>query len=518
MIKAVVEIGSTGIRLTVAESAKDGIKVLDRAERPVPLGRDVFADGSISFETQALMISILMRIKEQLLAWGITAEDTTVIATSALREAKMRDTVVDRILVKTGFRTRVIDGIEENRLMYLAVTDTLKGAVTSDGGKRQETEGTLLDEDSIILEVGGGSTEMMLMRQGKMAGAHSLKLGTVRVERQLHSKSLSISDIGRFIEEFIRNTKGSLDSELDLKSVKQFLAVGRDATVVAINVGKPISPFLWRIERASFDKFVSEMQQYSVEELSARFKIPYSEAQTIGVSLLIYKMFIHLTDVSDIIVSETNIRDGIIISELSPSSVASAELEQEFSAQITSSAMSLLHKYRGDEKHAVYVWHTAQRIYDVLSREMSDERDSLLLGVSAILHDIGFFIKADKHNEHSAYIIKNSDIFGLSHHERSLVSLIARYHRGTDMPQDDDRFQSLAAGDRMKILKLSSVLRVADALDRGHSQKLGDLDITLEDDTLVLHSEEKGDALERIAVAEKSDMFMSVFGYKVMLE
>lgn len=506
MIKAVIEIGSTGIRLTVAEGTPDGINVLDRSELPVPLGRDVFTDGSISFETLSSVLSILARMREQLEGWGIKAEDATVIATSALREAKMRDTVIDRILVKTGFHTRVIDGIEENRLMYLAVTDTLQGAQRS-----------LSDEDSIILEVGGGSTEMMLMRRGKMAGAHSLKLGTVRVERQLHSKSLSVSDISRFIEEFIKNTKGSLDNELNLKGVRQFLMVGNDATVAAVNAGKSISTYLWRIERGAFDKFVSEVQQYSVEELSARFKIPYSEAQTMGVSLLIYRMFVHLTDVSDIIVSETNIRAGIIRSALLPSTVASEELEGEFSAQVTSSAMNLLRKYRGDEKHAEYVRQAAMRIYGVLADEMGEGRDSLLLEVSAILHDIGFFIKADKHNEHSAYIIKNSDIFGLSHHERSLVSMIAKYHRGQDMPQDDDRLQSLASSDRMKILKLCSVLRVADALDRGHSGVMADVKVTLEDDTLMLRTDAVGSALERIAVAEKSDMFKSVFGYKVEL-
>lgn len=505
MIKAVVEIGSTGIRLTVAESTAGGINVLDRSELPVPLGRDVFTEGTISFETLSQVLSILSRMKEQLLSWGITAEEAIVIATSALREDTMRDTIVDRIFVKTGFRTKVIDGIEENRLMYLAVADTLKDA-----------ERTLRDEDSIILEVGGGSTEMMLMRKGKMAGAHSLKLGTVRAQRQLHSKSLSVSDIGRFIEEFIRNTKGSLDSELNLKNVRQFLAVGSDATVAAVNVGKPISTWLWRIERSSFDKFVGEVQQYSVEECAQRFKIPYSEAQTMAVSLLIYKMFIHLTNVSDIFVSETNIRYGVIISALLPPSTD--ELEKEFNAQITASAMSLLHKYHGDEKHAEYVRNMSKKIYDVLSAEMGEDRDALLLEVSAILHDIGFFIKADKHNEHSAYIIKNSDIFGLSHHERSLVSLIARYHRGSDRPQDDERFQSLASSDRMKILKLSSVLRVADALDRGHSQKLFDLSISLEKDTLLLRTQDKGAALEKLAVGEKSDMFKSVFGYRVVLE
>lgn len=503
--EAVIEIGSTGIRLLVAEFTEDRKRnILDRAELPVSLGRDVFTGGTISLDTQIQCVKILSRFKEQLAGWGIVPPQTTVIATSAFREAKNRDPVMDRILVKTGFKVKVIDGIEENRLMYLAVTECLK-----DEARKVRTE------DSMIVEVGGGSTEMLLIRKGKMAGAHSLKLGTVRIEQQMHMLTSSVEDIQRYIEEFIRNTKGSLDSELNLADVQQFIAVGSDATLAAINAGKPISTWLWSIERDAFDKFVDEIQQYSIEECIARFKISYNEAQTMHVSLLIYKLFIHLTKVKTIIVPETNIRDGLIISK---TAAPSEELQSEFKSQITASAMNLLHKYRGDERHAEYVRRMSLWIYDTLKDEIAlGDRSRLLLEVSAILHDIGMFIRMDDHNLHGSYIIRNSEIFGLSKYENTIVAEIAKYHRGKLLPQDDEQFQLLPRSDRMTILKLTAILRIADALDRGHAQKMSDMTLRLENDTFVLQVKERNTVLEKIALAEKAGLFESVFGYKVML-
>lgn len=504
--EAVIEIGSTGVRLLVAEVTSDRKRnTLDRAEMPVSLGRDVFSSGNITRETILSCLHILQRYKEQLAGWGILPSQTTVIATSAFREAKNKDPVMDKIYSATGFSVKVIDGIEENRLMYLAITECLKAE-----------DATLRQEDTVMLEVAGGSTELMLMKDGKMAGAHSLRLGTVRLEPKLNKQSGSFEDIQRYVKELTLNTKGSIESELNIEEVQQFVAVGSDATLAAINAGKPVSTFLWSIEREDFDRFVDEIQEYSIDEIVARFKISFNDAQTLRISLLIYKMFIHLTKVQTIIVPETNIREGMILDK---TNIPNEDLKEEFHQQITASANSLLRKYRGDENHAEYVRQTSLEIYDRLASEMNlDDRSRLLLEVAAILHDIGIFIRLDDHNLHGAYIISHSEIFGLTHLERGIVAQIAKYHRGKMQPQDQEDFQILARSDRMRILKLTAILRLADALDRSHGQRLTDLDITLKNDSLIIRTEgSKNVALERIALSEKGEMFESVFGYKLVL-
>jgi exopolyphosphatase/guanosine-5'-triphosphate,3'-diphosphate pyrophosphatase len=504
--EAVIEIGSTGIRLLVAEITHDGKRnILDRSDLPVSLGRDVFTVGSISRDSLLQSLSILKRYREQLAGWGITPEETTAVATSALREAKNRDPVCDRIMVKTGFRVKVIDGIEENRLMYLAVTECLKDEAVS-----------VREQDSIILEVGGGSTEMMLIEKGKMAGAHSMRLGTVIIEQQLKVMLGSLDDARRYIEEFIRNTKGSLNNELNLSKVQQFIAIGSDARIAAIYCGKPVSPFLWQINREDFDRFVNELQAYSTEEIIAHFKLSYSDAQSLHISLLAYKLFIKLTNVKTIIVPETSIREGLIISKKAG---ANTELEQEFYTQITASALNLLRKYNGDEKHAQYVRMISLKLFDALKDELGLEHKArMLLETAALLHDVGMFIRADDHNIHSKYIIEHSEIFGLSKDESTIVAEIAKYHRGTIRPQDNTQFLELPRDGRLTILKLTAILRVADALDRAHTQRISEFKISFTNDTMTMTTNgQHHNVLEKIAVTEKSDMFESVFGYRVIL-
>ena len=204
---------------------------------------------------------------------------------------------------------------------------------------------------------------------------------------------------------------------------------------------------------------------------------------------------------------------------MSQHSSENEELQNEFNIQITASARNLLRKYHGDENHAECVRQIAVKIYDTLTNDLGfNEHVRTLLETAAILHDIGAFIRYDNHNLHSSYIIHNSEIFGLSRKDNTIVSEIAKYHKGNSVPQDEDSFLMLPRADRMTILKLTAILRIADALDRGHIQKFSDFSIKIQQNTLVIHSKaSKNTILEKIALNEKSGMFESVFGYKVIL-
>ncbi|MBO7135939.1 MAG: rod shape-determining protein, partial [Spirochaetaceae bacterium] len=190
-LEAVIEIGSTGIRLAVAEITDDNSwSFIDYSELPAALGWDVFTASFVSRETLVQCLQILNRFKEQISTWQIDSAHTTVVATSALREARNRDAVLDRIRIKTGFSVRIIDGIEENRLMYIAVLNALKGQMP-----------WFKKSNSIIMDVGGGSTELMLLHHGEMVAVHSLRLGTVIIEQHIKSMMGSEKDARRFLEE-----------------------------------------------------------------------------------------------------------------------------------------------------------------------------------------------------------------------------------------------------------------------------------------------------------------------------
>ncbi len=504
--QAVIEIGSTGIRMLVAEITEDKKRnILDRSEIPLNIGRDVFTTGAISRETLISAQRILKRFAEQLAAWGIQKEEVTVLATSAVREASNRDPFVDRIKIKTGFTVHVTDGIEENRLMYIAVTECLK-----------EESSIVRESNSIIIDISGGATEIMLMEKGNMAGAHSMRLGTVIIEHEINSVAGNIDDAGRFIEEFIHNARNTLNTEINLAKIQQFIALGPDMRLAALFAGKIISTFLWEIPRDSFEKFVDEIEHYSEEECIARFKLTYNEAKSFKISLLAYKEFLNLTNVVSIIVPETSIREGLLISHLGGND---KKLREEFSSQIVASAATLLRKYHGDEKHAQYVRSVSCNLFDAMKKELGlDSHARMLLEVSALLHDIGMFIRADDHNYHSHYIIQHSEIFGLSKDEINIIAFIALFHRGKLVFYKDSDVKLLPRESRLTILKLCAILRVADAFDRSHRQRFQDFSISFSKDSITIRIKRHTNLnMERLAVAEKGVMFEDVFGYNIVL-
>ncbi|HNY20670.1 MAG TPA: HD domain-containing protein [Treponemataceae bacterium] len=505
-LEAVIEIGATGIRLLVAEvSDSGGWKVVDRAERALALGRDAFTTGVISRESLLQCLAILNRYREMLDGWDIRDEHVTVVATSAIRESRNRDSILDRLAVKTGFRVRVIDGIEENRLMYLAVDYALSGAPD-----------TLANNNSIIIDVGGGSTEIMLLQNGKMVAAHSFRMGTVIIEQYVKAMAGSTKDMRRFLAEYVTTTAENLNNELKLNLVGQLVAIGSDARLVARSVGIQVTDLFAVIRRDDFIAFVNRISGYSVEECVHRFRISYGEAETLLPGLLAYQFFLEMTAAETVVVPYLSIREGVILSQLAgPAHL----VREDFYAQVVASALSLGKRYLLDEAHSAYVTRIALKLFDSLEGEHGLDRHArLLLEVSAILHDVGSFIRASDHHIHSQYIVAHSDIFGLNRDDMVIVSNVVRYHRSEKPQPTHMAYSSLPRSDRTMVLKLAAMLRVADALDRGHSQHIEDFDIELTRDTLFLRARGTHDVtLERLALSEKCDLLEEVFGYKLIM-
>ncbi len=511
---AVIEIGSTGIRLVVAQLGGGGYRVLDRAGKPSRIGRDVFTNGYVSREAVRESIAVLLAYRELLKGYGIEPGDARVIATSALREAANRDTYVDRVALQTGFRVAVVEDIEENHLMYLAVQHAL-----------QDERRVLSRSNAMILEVGGGSTEIMLLRRGRMAAAHSLRIGTVRVDELVRGSGSAQPYIRQFLEDNVRTACDLLEEELPLESVKTFIVIGSDARLAASRVAAERFEEYSVVGREEFSKFADEVAALSPEDCVARLRLPWSDAEGVGPGLSIERLFLERTGAEAVVVPNVSIREGIL---LSVARGPDTEHEGEMRRQVAASAASLGRKFRYDEAHAQQVAVLALALYDAIRREHGlGERERLLLEVSALLHDIGTFIRTSGHHKHSEYIVQNSEIFGLNRSELTIVANVARYHRKAPPSNTHVNFIALPREDRIVVLKLAAILRVADALDRGHDQRLREVAFERREDRLVIRAAgaERADgrgsggdfSLERLSLAEKGDMFEDVFGLEPIL-
>jgi exopolyphosphatase/guanosine-5'-triphosphate,3'-diphosphate pyrophosphatase len=503
---AILEIGSTGIRSLVAEIYGAGEwKFLDRAGKPVALGRDVFTSRQVSRESLLECLTVLQSFRELLGGWGIADEDIHCIATSALRAAKNRDVFVDRVRHETGFNFSVVEGIEENRLMYLAVRFAIKNELP-----------LFWRANSMIIDVGGGSTEIMLLRRGKMVAAHSLNLGTILIDRQARLALGAERFQERYLNENIKNTSELLNAEMALSYVRTFVIAGADARLVAALIGREINKNCWVIARDDFIKFVEKIRNYNVEDTVQKLRVPFADAEGFVPGILVYKHFLDRTNAMQVAVPLVSIREGLLIDMARG---VDPGLLDDFFSQVIASAVNLGRKYHFDEPHHRHVARFCMILFDALVREHGmNRRERMLLEVAATLHDIGMFIKGSEHQKHGQYIVANSEIFGLRSEELTIIANVIRYHRG-DLPAPTDmEYVALQKDERILMLKMASLLRVADALDRGHSQHIHSITVEKKSEAIFVYAQGTHDlSLEQIGLEEKGDLFQNIFGYKVIL-
>jgi exopolyphosphatase/guanosine-5'-triphosphate,3'-diphosphate pyrophosphatase len=145
-------------------------------------------------------------------------------------------------------------------------------------------------------------------------------------------------------------------------------------------------------------------------------------------------------------------------------------------------------------------------------------RERMILETAASIHDIGSFIRESEHHRHGQYIVANSEIFGLHREEMNIIGNVIRYHRGKPPSESDFAYIALEREDRILVLKMASILRLADALDRGHTQRIKNIRVERREETVLIHTGgELNLSSERIGLEEKADLFQDVFGYQVIL-
>lgn len=504
LILAAIDIGSSAIRMDIAEMRPDGaIYVLDSLKKGVQLGRDAFTEGHLSQETIRAACEALRDFKKVMDTYGVVRY--RAVATSAVRESSNSETFLDRLLMSTGLDVEVIDGPEENRLTLSAVLDTLRG------------ESDLGIAKSILVEVGGGSTDVALLSGGELQQSGTFPLGSIRLRAQASAGSAKHEQQVRLLKRQIANFVSNIKREIEIKDAIHCIALGGDIRFAARLLNNPgQNKRLSLIPADAFSELVDSISHLTVDGLVQKYSIPYLDAETLAPALLTYLQLLKETQAKDVIVSDASIRAGIL-QDLVPAEQGK-QLEK-WATQILSAARSLGRKYRFDENHAERVRELSVRLFDELKTEhrMTDTH-RLYLEVAALLHDIGLFVGSRSHHKHSYYLISSSELFGLRKPGLELIANIARYHRRALPQRSHPAYIALNHDERMIVSKLAAILRVANALDKDQLQKVMDLTISREGDQIVLTAQNVSDlAMGRMALASRSDFFTEIFGKKILL-
>jgi exopolyphosphatase/guanosine-5'-triphosphate,3'-diphosphate pyrophosphatase len=271
---------------------------------------------------------------------------------------------------------------------------------------------------------------------------------------------------------------------------------------------------LARLPVAKLEKFSNGVLEMGEDAVVKRFGATFVEAETLGPALLGYTLFARHFELEHVFVSGANLRDGLL-----------ADMEQggnwtsEFRQQIIRSAVSLGRKYGVDQSHARAVAELARILFEQLSGEHAlDSRHEVLLYVSALLHEVGLYINLHSNHKHAYYVIRSSELFGLSRHELQLVALVARYHRRASPQTSHEGYGSLDRKDRVAVTKMAAILRLAIALDDTRSGRIREVVCKRDEKRMVISVPGVNDvSLEQLALRTNSSLFRDIFGVPVML-
>ncbi len=501
---AVIDIGSNSIRMAIGQVLPNGkLEVLERLRRAVRLGQDTFRGGRLRAETMRSAVAILRDYRHVLSTYGIVR--IRAVATSAVREATNSDTFVDRVFMATGLDVSVISVTEEGRLTISAVREAVGEKVLGRG-------------KALVVEVGGGSTTLNLLDRGEITASQSLPTGSIRMQEMLVTSAERADHAAKLIQQQITSAISAFKSLLPLKSVQSFVAIGGDARWAAARVGKPLGVNqLVAVSQGALDKLLDKCRFQTADELARKYKLPFTDAETITPALLVYQTLLKATRAKKMVVSEVSLRDGLLL-DLSRS--ASGAQDESARREVIQSAQMVAQKYRVDMRHAEQSRLLAVRLFDQLANEHRlGPRHRLLLEVAAILHEVGTFVSSRAHHKHSYYLIANSEILGLTQDELVMVANIARYHRRSRPKPSHPDYITLPRERRMLVNKLAALLRVADALDISRTQPISDFEARIDNNGLILSVRAGADlTLERRSLDEKSDMFQDIYGLDVRLE
>lgn len=502
---AVVDIGTSSIRMAVAEIDETGnVRTLEKLQQAVSLGKDTFTQGQIRKSTIEECVRVLKSYSRVLAEYQITRPDQIrVVATSAVREASNRLAFIDRVFIATGLQIEPLDEAEVSRVTYLGIQPFL------------ESEPALQVARTIVVEVGGGSTELLLMRSGNVLYSHTYRLGSLRLRETLEAYQAPTIKVRDIMETQIERTVKQIREHVTGDGKIEMIGLGGDMRFAAAQLLPDWHPeSLARVPVVSLEELTNRLLTMSEDRIVRKYHLSFPDADTLGPALLTYVHLAKAFELVNVLVTNTNLRDGLL-KEMALKAAWSDELNN----QIIRSALDLGRKFHFDEAHARHVAELSRKLFQALRQEHQlEQRQEIILYLAALLHEIGLYVSFQSHHKHSMYLINNSELFGLGRKDVLLVALVARYYRRASPQPDHEGYSSLDRDERVAVCKLAALLRVAVALDESRSQRLTEFRCLREDGRLVISIPNVEDlSLEQLALRQNGALFEEVFGMPLLL-
>lgn len=495
---AAIDIGSNSVRLMVAEADRSGKFTTLAEDRQVTrLGEGVFRTGMLEQKAVDEVCTVLTRMAATFRGHDPLA--VRVVATSAVRDASNSDEFIERATTILGVPIEIISGQEEARLIHLGV----------------EARWPHPNERILIVDIGGGSAEIIEAEGGLMKAAFSRPLGAVRLQGVFLNEDPPSPEAIQRMDEYIEEKLGVALRRITRGGFARAIGTSASASAVvcAVNSIPRTKRELADKRRASLPQIRQLFRRLSTMDLAARRKvvgIGPRRAEIILPGAAVLTRVLEEFQIQSLAYCAAGVRDGLI-RDLAERGVGHERTRLDREQRMI--VEQFARRFGVELRHARKVAGFAQELFVALAPlHRLPPEEGRLLEASAYLRDVGHAISDTGHHKHSQYIVRNADIAGFTDVERLRVSMLCRYHRKAMPGPRHADFQTLSPGDRRSIQLLAPLLRIADALDRSRDQRVEAIRCQTSDGQVELAIQsEKDTALEQWAVEGAAATFQQSY-------
>lgn len=494
----VIDVGTDSVRGTIAEVGDKRFRELEDIHRPVDL-TSAFRGGHLDRKTITDLEQAFADLIDAGKAYGVSR--IRAVGTSALREAANADLVIDGLRRRTGVELEAIDAAEEARLYFEALRWT------------QTQTGLRLPGRSLLMDIGAGTSVLAVIAAGKLIHAVDDHFGTVRLSEEF-ADLRDTHDYANAIDRFAHGAVEMQLSRLPTGRLRHLVVTGSEVRLL-LEILRPSATGL--VEALPARLLHGWYEAVAPQTPRLRAELSGCDRATATRLLPVAAMLRHLClqcGIDELVVPRLNLRDGMVADQM-----GGARGPHRFGRQqLLAAAKQLSARYGMDRAYAQNTASLAAQLFDqTIDLHQLGNRERTLLEFAALVHDVGAFINVRSRHKHSFHIISSTDIAGLSQREKAIVAHVARYHRRASPTSSHDEYMVLDRYDRVVIRVLSSLLRLAYALDVERTQRIRQIRCEVVDARLLLHVDRREVALERWSLAGKAPLFQEVFGLEVVL-
>ncbi|MEH2220124.1 MAG: Ppx/GppA phosphatase family protein [Nostoc sp.] len=517
-IIAAIDLGTNSLHMVVVkiDPTLPAFSIIAKEKETVRLGDRNLTTGELKPEIVKKAIAALGRFQE--VAKTINTETIIAVATSAVREAPNGKDFLHRVEKELGLSVNLISGQEEARRIYLGVLSGME----------------FHNQPHIIVDIGGGSTELILGDSHQARTLTSTKVGAVRLTSELITTDPISNTEFQYLQAYARGMlERSVDEVLANFQIEESpRLVGTSGTIETLamihareNLGViPSTLNGYQFSLKDLQELVNRLRKLSNSEKIEIPGMPDKRSEVILAGAVILQEVMTLLGSESITVCERSLREGVIVDWMLAHGLIEDKLRYQSSVR-ERNVLKIANKYHVNLEYSDRVAKFAESLFDqtqgTLHHWGSDERQ--LLWTAAILHNCGHYVSHSSHHKHSYYLIRNGELLGYTETEIEIIANLARYHRKSPPKKKHEIYQSMLTKEQCQMVsQLSAILRLAVALDRRKIGAIAQVQCEyyqqLQQVNLLIFPSQPDDdcALELWSLDYKKGVFEEEFGVKLV--